>query len=269
MCQLLGMNCNKPNDIVFSFTGFCQRGGNTDHHKDGWGIAFFEDKGVRVFLDCEPSVDSKLAAFINQYPIKSTNVVAHIRKATKGAITLANTHPFMRELWGHYWLFAHNGTLENLPDLPSDSLFQPVGTTDSEHAFCWVMNTLAHTFSKRPNNETLFSALTSTITELAHYGSFNFLLSDGSMMFAHCSTDLFYVTRQAPRHREHLADEEVSIDFDINTIQEKAAIITTQPLTQHETWTQMQTGEAILFVDGTPVFSSAGDRLQELSFRNP
>ena len=42
MCQLLGMNCNVPTDICFSFAGFRKRGGLTDHHRDGWGIAFFE-----------------------------------------------------------------------------------------------------------------------------------------------------------------------------------------------------------------------------------
>jgi uncharacterized protein (DUF486 family) len=42
MCQLLGMNCNVPTDICFSFTGFQARGGATDVHSDGWGIAFFE-----------------------------------------------------------------------------------------------------------------------------------------------------------------------------------------------------------------------------------
>ncbi|MBW8313601.1 MAG: class II glutamine amidotransferase, partial [Hydrogenophaga sp.] len=29
MCQLLGLNCATPTDASFSFTGFCQRGGNT------------------------------------------------------------------------------------------------------------------------------------------------------------------------------------------------------------------------------------------------
>ena len=42
MCQLLGMNCSTPTDVMFSFAGFAERGGNTDHHSDGWGIAFFE-----------------------------------------------------------------------------------------------------------------------------------------------------------------------------------------------------------------------------------
>lgn len=51
MCQLLGMNSNTPTDITFSFRGFAQRGGNTADHADGWGIAFFEDRGLRHFVD--------------------------------------------------------------------------------------------------------------------------------------------------------------------------------------------------------------------------
>ena len=42
MCQLLGLNCNHPTDATFSFSGFTRRAGITDHHSDGWGIAFFE-----------------------------------------------------------------------------------------------------------------------------------------------------------------------------------------------------------------------------------
>jgi len=33
MCQLLGMNCNTPTDICFSFEGFHTRGGLTDVHR--------------------------------------------------------------------------------------------------------------------------------------------------------------------------------------------------------------------------------------------
>jgi predicted glutamine amidotransferase len=100
MCQLLAMSCNVPTDICFSFTGFQARGGLTDEHKDGWGIAFFEGKGVRQFLDSSASAHSPIAKLVSDYPIKSKNVIAHIRKATQGQIMLENTHPFMRELWG-------------------------------------------------------------------------------------------------------------------------------------------------------------------------
>ena len=113
MCQLLGMNCNTPTDIVFSFEGFRLRGGLTDSHADGFGIAFFEGKGVRLYHDDKPSASSPVADLIKTYQIKSESVIAHIRKATQGEVNLANTHPFVRELWGEYWVFAHNGNLRH------------------------------------------------------------------------------------------------------------------------------------------------------------
>ena len=45
MCQLLGMNANTPTDVCFSFAGLATR---ADEHKDGFGIAFFEDRGLQV-----------------------------------------------------------------------------------------------------------------------------------------------------------------------------------------------------------------------------
>ena len=117
MCQLLGMNCNTPTDIVFSFEGFRRRAGLTDCHSDGFGIAFFEGRGVRVFRDNHPASNSPIADCVKQYKIKSLNVIAHIRKATQGDVNIENTHPFIREIWGENWVFAHNGNLKNLPDM--------------------------------------------------------------------------------------------------------------------------------------------------------
>nr|MCU0967125.1 class II glutamine amidotransferase [Burkholderiaceae bacterium] len=97
MCQLLGMNANTPTDVMFSFTGLATR---ADEHKDGFGIAFFEDKGLRLFIDPQSAVDSPVADMVRRYPIKSGNVIAHIRKATQGHVALENCHPFVRELWG-------------------------------------------------------------------------------------------------------------------------------------------------------------------------
>ena len=71
------MNANTPTDVTFSVAGFAQRGGRTDHHDDGWGIAFFEGLGLRHFVDHQPACDSPVAELIRRYPIKSRNVVAH------------------------------------------------------------------------------------------------------------------------------------------------------------------------------------------------
>ena len=95
MCQLLGMNCNAPTDVTFSFRGFAQRGGHTDQHTDGWGIAFFEgngsaddsacDKGLRHFVDHQPASSSPVAELISRYPIKSRNVISHIQVDCRSA----------------------------------------------------------------------------------------------------------------------------------------------------------------------------------------
>ena len=66
MCQLLGMNANTPTDVTFSFTGFAQRAGNTADHTDGWGIAFFEGRGLRHFVDHERATASPVAELLRR-----------------------------------------------------------------------------------------------------------------------------------------------------------------------------------------------------------
>jgi glutamine amidotransferase len=251
MCQLLGMNCNVPTDICFSFTGFQARGGATDVHADGWGIAFFEERGVRVFLDPQPSCSSPIAALVRQYPIRSKNVVAHIRKATQGVVALENTHPFMREAWGRYWIFAHNGNLTDFaPAL--DGSFLPVGNTDSERAFCWLLQCLRQRFGETlPSPAALFDAVHALACELGSRGEFNFLLSNGDCLIAHASTKLAYIVRRAPFAQAHLKDEDVTVDFsDVTTPDDRVAVIATVPLTDNEQWQTMPPGTLWLFEEG-------------------
>lgn len=245
------MNCNVPTDICFSFTGFQARGGLTDVHQDGWGIAFFEGKGVRQFLDPQPSAHSKIAELVRSYPIKSKNVVAHIRKATQGIVSLENTHPFMRELWGHYWIFAHNGNILNFsPTL--DGSFVPVGNTDSEKVFCWFMQELRKRHGNTyPGAEQLFSSITELSKEAGKYGEFNFLMSNGSLLLAHCSTNLTYIVRKAPFATARLKDQDMTVDFSsVTTSQDRVAIIATTPLTDDEQWTTLEPGTLWLFEEG-------------------
>jgi glutamine amidotransferase len=254
MCQLLGMNCNVPTDICFSFTGFRQRGGNTDHHSDGWGIGFFEGKGCRMFLDPSPAFHSPVADLVRHYPIRSTNVIAHIRKATRGAIALENTHPFMRELWGRYWIFAHNGTLNDfVPRLRG--LYSPVGLTDSEQAFCSILETLRVAFPTGvPAPGELFDLMAHITADISRYGTFNYLLSNGDYLFAHCADRLHYIIRQAPFRAAHLVDEDVEVDFsEVTTPDDRVAVIATLPLTDNETWTAIEPGELAVFRDGVRV----------------
>jgi predicted glutamine amidotransferase len=258
VCQLLGMNCNVPTDICFSFAGFCARGGETDDHRDGWGIAFFEEAGCRMFLDEKSSIASPVAKLVKDYPIRSKHVIAHIRKATQGRIALENCHPFRRELWGRYWVFAHNGDLEDF-ELSQGGVYQPVGDTDSERAFCLILETLRSTFPDfRPEAKALYEVLQKITAEIAAYGVFNYLLSDGIHFFAYCSTLLGYVVRQAPFAQAHLVDQDITVDFqELTTPQDRVAIIATTPLTDNEVWTTITPNQLMLFRDGLPVSFAA------------
>ena len=250
MCQLLGMNANTPTDAMFSFTGLATR---ADEHKDGFGIAFFEDRGLRLFVDQHSARSSPVAELVKGYPIRSDNVIAHIRKATQGRIALENTHPFMRELWGRYWVFAHNGDLKDFrPRL--HSTFRPVGDTDSEHAFCWLMQELAKAHADLPSVHELTATLRELMPALSRHGTFNMLLSNGQALWAHCSTNLQYLLRQHPFRAARLQDEDLRVDFaQVTTPRDRVAVIATQPLTADEPWTAFAGGELKVFVGGMPL----------------
>lgn len=251
MCQLLGMNCATPTDITFSFRGFSQRAGITSDHSDGFGIAFFEDKACRLFVDNQSAVESPIAELVRNYPIKSRNVIAHIRKATQGKINLENSHPFSRELWGRQWIFAHNGDLKDfIPEL--SGRFTPVGNTDSERAFCYLLDQLVKRFGyDEPKLDQVFDLLAEISPSIAEHGTFNFCLSNGQALFTYATTKLHWLVREYPFKPAQLIDIEVEVDFSqVTTPEDRVAVITTEPLTQNEEWTAFEEGEMILFRDG-------------------
>ncbi|MCG2607568.1 class II glutamine amidotransferase [Acinetobacter sp. SM34] len=254
MCQLLGMNCATPTDVTFSFRGFSQRAGITSDHCDGFGIAFFEDKACRLFVDNQSAVESPIAELIRNYPIKSRNVIAHIRKATQGKINLENSHPFSRELWGRQWIFAHNGDLHDFNPTLSGR-FTPVGNTDSERAFCYLLDQLVLKFGyHEPKLDQIFDLLADVSPKIAEHGTFNFCLSNGQALFSYAITKLHWLVREYPFKPAQLIDLDVEVDFSqVTTPEDRVAVITTEPLTQNETWTAFVPGEMILFQDGRPV----------------
>jgi predicted glutamine amidotransferase len=256
MCQLLGMNANTPTDVMFSFAGLAHR---ADEHKDGFGIAFFEERGLRHFIDPHSAQQSPVAQMVKQYPIRSDVVIAHIRKATVGRVALQNCHPFVRELWGRYWVFAHNGSLKMGPGGFQPRLhgaFRPVGDTDSELAFCWLMQELAKAHAGVPSVAELACTLRELLPQPAAHGTFNILLSNGQALFAHSSGQpdspkLYSVQRRHPFTAATLADEDLSVDFAAHTTPEdRVAVVATEPLTRNEDWLPFAPGELRVFEGG-------------------
>ena len=253
MCELLGMSANVPTDIRFSFAGLRRRGGETGPHRDGWGIAFYQDRGCRTFHDPEPSAKSDLARLLAAYPIRSEVVVAHVRRANRGCVALENTHPFTRELWGRPITFAHNGQLKGVKKLKLGR-FRPIGTTDSEHAFCWLMNELESRFPRLPAPARLDAAVPGLFARLAELGVFNCLLSDGRSLYAHCGKRLAVITRRAPFGKASLIDDDVQVDFAAETTpNDVVTVVATRPLTCDEAWRELVPGETLILRAGETV----------------
>jgi glutamine amidotransferase len=254
MCELLGMSANVPTDICFSFTGLVQRGGVTGPHVDGWGITFYEGKGCCIFKDPQPCSQSKIAQLVQNYPIKSCAVVSHIRQANRGHVALENTHPFTRELWGINWTFAHNGQLCDFENLQT-GFFQPIGDTDSEVAFCWILEQLRHKYPNKPENmREVFAYIADLSTQLSRLGAFNMLLSDGRYLMAYSSKNLHWITRRAPFGKAQLLDRDVVIDFQKETSSDDVVtVVATQPLTGNESWSKIEPGTYCLFDQGEKI----------------
>lgn len=265
MCQLLAMNSKKTANINFSFTGFRLRGGVTDDHTDGFGIAYFEPTGLRLYCDDRAAMDSPVADMVSGLTIKATNTIVHIRKSDDSL--LCNAHPFTREIWGESWVFSHNGKMTIQEATYSDPIKQgtsryycPVGDTDSEFAFCYLLNQLKDRFEHKPDDKTLFDFLKEQCRLLAGYGIFNCLLSNGDWMLSYANTILFHITRQSPFGSATLIDTDVMIDFaKVNDNDDVITILATTPLTSDEDWQQLAVNECVIFENGEIIYQDVPD----------
>jgi len=247
------MDCNVPTDMIFSLRGFAARGGKAGPHRDGFGVGFYDGLACRIFLDPTASSTSQVAEFLKAHSIKSKIAIAHIRRSTSTKISLANTHPFQRELWGRAWTFAHNGNIPKVKRFPLGR-FRPIGTTDSEHAFCWMLSRLERAFRKYPPARALFAEVARACGALGKLGTFNLILSDGKFLFCHCSTNLVYIQRKAPFSWARLIDDEVAIDFSkVTTPKDKVIVVATRPLTDNEVWTRIEPGSVVVMTEGDVV----------------
>ncbi len=133
--------------------------------------------------------------------------------------------------------------------------FEPVGNTDSERAFCYLLDQMVETFGYvEPSLDDLFALLERLSPQIAEHGTFNFCLSNGQALYTYATTKLHWLVREYPFQHAHLIDLDVEVDFSqVTTPEDRVAVITTEPLTHNETWTAHQAGEMVLFKEGKPI----------------
>lgn len=190
MCELFAMTCSKPAEVTYSLNEFSLHGGSKYKNNSGWGIAYFQDRDALMIKEAEPASDSPWIKFIAEQGVESNCVIAHVRLATVGQPSLENTHPFRRALGRRTHVFAHNGTLHGLHESQNVSKMErmPVGGTDSELAFCILLERMKSVWSDGsdvPDIQARLEIFAEFASEMADRGSANFLYSDSNALFVH------------------------------------------------------------------------------------
>lgn len=190
MCELLGLSSQPATRLTLSLEALAARSGPDGKASDGWGVAYYEGRAVALFREPRPAAGSPLVAFLESSGPATHIALSHIRHATQGEISLANTQPFVREIAGSTHTFAHNG--DSVGIQTSRSLVvnhhRPVGRTDSEHAFCALLERWQLAFGLRAHQPSLPRRLGLVVgfaAELRNLGPANFLYCDGDTLFAH------------------------------------------------------------------------------------
>jgi predicted glutamine amidotransferase len=128
MCRLFGLHAGRPVDAQFWLIGAPDSLAAQSHRNpDGAGIGAF-GAGGQPEVSKQPIAaweDTDFARTARQ--LHGTTFVAHVRYASTGAHTVANTHPFLQD--GR--LFAHNGVVQGLPEL--GQRLTELGTADLVH----------------------------------------------------------------------------------------------------------------------------------------
>ena len=190
MCELFAMSSRRPARLTFSLERLAARGADTGRYRDGWGAAFYQDNDVALFREPAAAWESPLVRFLEAQGPSTALAISHVRRATRGAVALSNTQPSMRELAGRVHVFAHNGDLpgiERSAKLTYDH-YRPVGTTDSEHAFCALLERILELWdpaSAPPPLKARLSVISDFAADLRKLGPANFLYADGETLFAH------------------------------------------------------------------------------------
>lgn len=190
MCELFALSSLRATRLTFSLETLAAHGAGNGRNRDGWGMAFYQGSDVALYREPAAAGDSALVQFLETQGPATSLAISHVRRATLGAITLANTQPFMRHLADRLHVFAHNG---HLPDIGRSGtvaldLYRSVGATDSEHAFCALlarMEVLWNSSPELPPLDKRLGVVARFAADLRSLGPANFLYTDGDTLFAH------------------------------------------------------------------------------------
>lgn len=267
MCRLYGFRATEPTKVECTLVlaqNALMSQSRTDlrgtSHPDGWGIGYYEDASPETARR-DTAAYQDLNFSITAERMYARTVLAHVRRATIGGVSLENTHPFV---YGR-WSFAHNGTVRGYervaPQLERETrpslLRLRRGRTDSELVFYWLLSRLksaGNDLRSGSDCRSLVQAMRDAIHTLearcraAHAqkaAQLNFVLTDGRVLVAsRWRNSLHWVARTGVHDCEICGIPHIHHE---TGIEYRAVVVASEPIS-HENWQELAEG-AILCVD--------------------
>lgn len=263
MCRLFGFRSVIQSQVHRSLVAADNAlGRQSAGHPDGWGVAYYVDGAPHVTRSPSHALSDALFHRVSGV-VASETVLAHVRKATQGPLTVLNCHPFQ---YGR-WVFGHNGDVprfqlawrRKLMDEVAPRLRRFVlGETDSEVIFFLFLTRLErHGPLHKPHVvEQVLESLETTMRDVRQIcspleeGEETFLtciVTDGTAMAAHQGgKELYWST-----HKTRCADRGTcpSLSPECEAPSETGfvnhLIFSSEPLQGENVWNEMQPGETI------------------------
>lgn len=238
---------------------------STDH-PDGWGVAYYVEGFPHVIKSASTAVSDTLFRRVSGI-VSSETVVAHLRKATVGNLSIINSHPFQ---YGN-WIFAHNG---QIPDFATyregvKAQISPIyrrfilGDTDSEVIFYLLLSNMARRFDvhrKGAPIEEVSAAIEDTIEQIHALTGMNcyerseedafylsFILTNGHIMLAHQGGKELYISthKGCCPERELCPSFSQACEAPTETGFVNHLIVSSEPLQGENIWAEMAPGQVV------------------------
>ena len=232
MCELFGINSEakiKCNELLREFYS------HGVDNKDGWGLAIVY-RG-ETSLEKEPILSTESVYLKNRLTddIIENQLLAHIRKASKGHVEYKNTHPFvLRDSSGRLWTLEHNGTIFESEEL-APYIHRQKGYTDSERILYYLvdrMNAGKREHKRELTGKERFETMDEFIHTITPENKVNLLIYDGDMLYIHTN-------QKGTLYWHHKG---------------KTLIVSTKPLQQKQDWEEVPLNTLFAYRNGELVF---------------
>ncbi len=268
MCRLYGFRSSVLSRVHQSLVQADNAlGRQSERHPDGWGVAYYVNRFPHLIRSHKKALADGLFSELSAV-VATRTLLAHIRQATVGKVSILNCHPFQHGPW----TFAHNGEVTGFGKREAlrrqvSGLVDPrfrshvFGTTDSEVCFALFLSNLARQrsdlFSEDVALDDVLGALKETVTSLTELADpeasepckLTFVVTNGSLLVGYRHRrELFYSTykTRCPERESCSAFVAARCEAEVQGDVVNHLIVTSEHIARNpNVWLELQDGEYV------------------------